>query len=144
MSAIWVVVADASRARIFRAEKPVSPLVEIETLAHPQARLHESDLVSDRNGRDRSSGGMSHGVGNDSEAKHEESIRFAIQLNETLDSGRNQGRFEKLYLIAAPEFLGTLRKHRSSPLEKLIAAEVPKNLATHKPEQIRKTLPLHL
>lgn len=144
MSAIWVVVADSSRARIFSADKPASPLVEIETLAHPQARLHESDLVSDRPGRDRNPGSMSHDMGNESDAKNEESIRFAIQLNETLDSGRNRGKFAKLYVIAAPEFLGTLRKHRSSPLAKLVAAEVPKNLAAHKPVDIRKNLPHHL
>jgi protein required for attachment to host cells len=144
MSNIWVVVADSSRARIFSAEKPASQLVEIETLAHPQARLHESDLVSDRSGRDRNPGSMSHGMGNEAETKNEESIRFAIQVNETLDSGRNRGKFGKLYVIAAPEFLGTLRKHRSSPLEKLIAGEVAKNLAAHNMDEIRKNLPLHL
>ncbi|MES9844878.1 MAG: host attachment protein, partial [Candidatus Sedimenticola sp. 6PFRAG5] len=51
MSAAWIVVADTSRARIFSADKPASSLVEIQTLAHPESRLHEGDLVSDKAGR---------------------------------------------------------------------------------------------
>ena len=45
---IWVLVADNSRARIFSAEKPASDLQEIRDLTHPEARLHEGDLVTDR------------------------------------------------------------------------------------------------
>lgn len=61
MKSAWIVVADASRARFFSAELPASPLCEIETLSNPEARLHEGDLISDRGGRDRDSGGSSHG-----------------------------------------------------------------------------------
>mgnify|MGYP000093132785 FL=1 len=144
MSAIWVVVADSSRARIFSAEKPASPLVEIQTLAHPQARLHEGDLVSDKAGRDRNPGATSHDMGNESDTKREEAIRFANQVCSTLEAGRTSGQFEKLYVIAAPSFLGILRKHQSNALGKLVTAEVSKNLAGHHPSEIRKNLPEYL
>lgn len=142
MNSIWIVVADTSRARIFAAEGGYGSMVEIQTLAHPQARLHEGDLVSDRAGRDRNPGPSGqHNMGQESEAKQEEAVKFAAQVCEELETGRVKGRFIKLYVIAAPGFLGVLRKHQSSSLQKLVAAEISKNLATHDLSQIRSILP---
>ena len=142
MNSIWIVVADASRARIFAVDGGNSSMIEIQTLAHPQARLHEGDLVTDRAGRDRNPGPTGqHNMGNESEAKHEEAVRFAAQVCEELEAGRVNGKFDKLYVIAAPGFLGVLRKHQSSSLQKLVAAEISKNLATHDLSQIRSSLP---
>ena len=141
MGSIWVVVADTSRARIFSAENARSEMVEIQTLTHPEARLHEGDLVSDKAGRERDSGATSHDMGGQTSAKKEEEIRFANMLSHTLESGRTSGQFNKLYIVAAPGFLGTLRKHRSSALQKMVSAEVSKNLAAHAPSEIRKHLP---
>lgn len=46
--------------------------------------------------------------------------------------------------MAAPTFLGMLRKHQSSALKQLVAGEVDKNLATQNPETIRGSLPDYL
>lgn len=141
MNAAWVVVADTSRARIFSAENAFSPLVEIQTLDHPEARLHTGDLVADRPGRDRSAGSRSHDVGHVDETKHDEAVRFAHQVCATLESGRAQGHFNKLHVIAAPSFLGLLRKQQPHPLQKMVATEISKNLTTQDVETIRKNLP---
>lgn len=144
MNTAWVVVADTSRARIFSAENFNSPLREIQTLAHPAARLHKGDLVSDRPGRDRNTSAGSHDMGHDSDAKQEQAIRFASQVCETLECGRTNGRFNKLYVLAAPGFLGMLRKQQSSSLQKMIAGEIDKNLAGHDVAEIRSNLPSKL
>ncbi|RKZ78862.1 MAG: host attachment protein, partial [Gammaproteobacteria bacterium] len=52
MKSIMVVVADSSRARIFTTDSPSSPLNEIETMAHPEGRMHEQNMVSDLPGKD--------------------------------------------------------------------------------------------
>ncbi len=144
MSTAWVVVADSCRARIFSAEKPASPLTELQILTHPEGRLHQGDLVSDRPGRDRNGGPSSHDVGHEDDAKEEEALRFAAEVCETLESGRAKGQFEKLYIVAAPGFLGLLRKHQSGPLKKMVTEEISKNLCTKTPEEIRKSLPQYL
>ncbi|HHH38840.1 MAG TPA: host attachment protein [Sedimenticola sp.] len=144
MSDIWVVVADSGRARIFTAEKPASPLQEVETLAHPEARLHEGDLVADKAGRDRNPGSTTHDMGGKFDAKHEELVRFAIQLSDDLEAARVAGRIAKLYIIAAPAFLGELRKRISPALQKLVADEISKDLTLQTPEEIRKQLPQYL
>ncbi len=144
MSVAWVVVADASRARIFSAENPSGPLVEIQTLAHPEARLHEGDLVSDKSGRDRNTGSGSHDMGNQNEAKQEEAIRFASQVGQALECGRTNKQFKKLYVVAAPGFLGLMRKNRTGSLQKMVTAEISKNMASHDVADIRKCLPDYL
>lgn len=141
MNAIWVMVADSRRARLFTADESSRSLIETKTLVHPASRLHEGDLVTDRSGRDRGSDGASHGMGNESDTKHEEAVRFAAQLTEELESGRIGGLFQKLYLVAAPGFLGILRKQMPGALQKLISAEVSKNMAAHAPSDIRRSLP---
>ncbi|MCW8881027.1 MAG: host attachment protein [Sedimenticola sp.] len=144
MNAAWVVVADTSRARIFSAENAFSPLVEIQTLDHPEARLHPGDLVSDKSGRDRSTGARSHDIGHLDEAKHDEAVRFASEVCAALESGRANGHFNKLHVIAAPSFLGLLRKQQPQPLQKLVATEISKNLTTQDIKTIRKNLPNRL
>jgi len=144
MSAIWIVVSDTSRARIFAAEPGRSAMVEVHTLAHPAARLHEGDLVSDKAGREWDGGTTSHGMNGEMGAKEEEEIRFASEVCQVLESGRTSGQFEKIYIIAAPGFLGTLRKLQSSSLQKLVTAEIPKNLAEHDVSDIRNHLPERL
>ena len=139
----WVLVADNSRARIFSAEKPASPLQEIQDLTHPEARLHEGDLVTDKGGRDKGPNGA-HGVGSEQAHKSEGADKFASSVCSELESARAAGTLHKLYVVAAPGFLGLLRKHQSSALKQIIAEEVDKNLSTHDPAAIRKHLPQYL
>jgi len=140
----WVLVADNCRARIFSADNPSSPLTEIRDLTHPEARLHEGDLVSDKNGRDRSAGTGGSSLGNGSTHKQESIDRFAMTVCEELESSRVHGDFHKLYIVAAPAFLGLLRKHQSGSMKPLIAAELDKNIATQDCTAIRKQLPEYL
>jgi protein required for attachment to host cells len=137
----WILVADASRARIFTADKARSPLNEIRTLTSPEARLHEGDLITDKGGRDRNPGTGAHGFNTDDLHKHENAERFASQVCHELESARNSGGFRKLYVVAAPGFLGMLRRHQSAALRGMVAGEIDKNLATQDPATIRKSLP---
>ena len=138
----WVLVADNSRARFFAAEKAASPLNEVRDLTYPEARLHEGDLVTDKGGRDRNpSTGGAHGLGIESAHKQDGADRFAQQVCSELEAARNTGEFSKLYVVAAPTFLGLLRKHQSPALRQLVAGEVDKNLSTKDPAAIRKQLP---
>jgi protein required for attachment to host cells len=129
MNKTWIVAADTSRARIFVSDTPASELQEIQTLSHPEARLHEGDLISDTT------------EGEPDQYKQTDADRFAAHVCATLEAGRKSGEYDKLYLVAAPNFLGKLRKHQSSAMRQLLAGEVDKNLAAHTAADIRKQLP---
>lgn len=144
MSSTWIVVADAYRARFFSADKPAGPLFELETLSNPEGRLHEGDLVTDRDGRDSNRNGSRHGLGGENTAKNEQINRFAGEVCARLETGRQKHAFDRLYVVGAPAFLGLLRKHQSSGLRRLIRHEIDKDVTTQTPEQIRAQLPEYL
>lgn len=144
MSKTWVVVADTSRARIFSADKPASQLFETEILNNPEARLHQGDLVSDRPGRDRNSIAGTHNMGHESDAKEEQAVRFASEVCNRLEQGRVKSQFDKLYIVAAPSFLGLIRKHQTPALKKIVAGEIAKNMALKEAVDIKKCLPEYL
>lgn len=142
---IWVLVADNSRARFFSAERPGSPLVEFRDLAYPEGRLHEGDLVTDKRGRDQNpASGVRHALDPSTTRKQDGADRFALQICEELEGARGRGELSKLYVVAAPTFLGFLRRHQSSALRHLVADEIDKNLSVQDPVTIRKHLPAYL
>ena len=78
------------------------------------------------------------------DVKHQEAVRFAKTLCDTLSSAHGKGRFERLYIVAAPAFLGLLRDGLHSPVQKAIAGEVSKNMTSHDINDIRGHLPDYL
>ncbi|MGB5453518.1 MAG: host attachment protein [Sedimenticolaceae bacterium] len=144
MNKIWVLVADASRARVFTADKPAGPLNEVEALSNPEARLHEGDIVSDRSGHVMSGNGGGHNLGSKDQAKEEVANRFAAEVCKQLEKGRTGNAFAKLYVVASPAFLGLMRKHQSDALRELISDEIAKDLSRESPDRIRAQLPEYL
>lgn len=141
MNPMMIVVADSTRARIFTAESARSGLNEIETLANPEGRMHEQDMVSDIPGKDAGKGGAgNHAFQEKVEPKQQKIIEFAKRIAEYLDDVRKENKLGKLLLIAAPEFLGELRNHLSDETREKVTFELDKNLAHHDEEDIRKHL----
>lgn len=141
MKPMMIVVADSSRARIFTVDSAHSPLFEVETIAHPEARLHERDMVSDLPGKESGKGGAGdHAYQDKIEPKKEEMIIFAKRIADYLEHARNINKLNKLLLIAAPAFLGELRKQLSTATSNKIVFELDKNLVHHDEVDIRKHL----
>ena len=143
MKLTWILVADSSRARIFKAEKS-SAIHEVEDLSHPEGRLHEQDLTSDLPGKDTDKGGVGkHAFQDQVEPKQQEAIDFAKRIARHLDESYSDKKFERLMVIAAPSFLGTLRHQFSDEISQRICFELDKNITTHSVDDIRKHLPEH-
>jgi len=137
-----IVVADSTRARIFTADTINSIFKEIETMAHPEGRMHEKDMVSDSSGKSAGKGGSGdHGYQEKLEPREHEMVVFAKRIAGYLDSIRNANKLPNLMLIAAPAFLGELRAHLSKDTSDKIVFELDKNIAHHSEEDIRKHLP---
>jgi protein required for attachment to host cells len=145
MKKSWILVAESSRARIFNVDSASGPLVEIETLAHPEGREHEQDMTSDLPGRDSDKAGAGrHAFGDEIEPKEQETIDFAKRIASRLESARTDGTLKQLIIVAAPAFLGTLRNQLNEELKKRVTFELDKNLSQHSPEDIRQHLPEYL
>lgn len=141
MKSMMIVVADSSRARIFTADSARSPLNEIETMAHPEGRMHEQNMVSDMPGKDSGKGGGGdHAYQEKIEPKEQEMIVFARRIADYLDDARKANKLNQLLLVAAPAFLGELRTHLSNETSEKIVFELDKNIAHHSADDIRKHL----
>ncbi len=145
MKPAWILIADSSRARIFTAENSVAELIEIESLSHSEGRLSDQELTSDQLGRSKESEGMGgHVYVGEIDPKEQENINFAKRVAQHLCHELNLNKFEHLFVVASPAFLGTLRQACSNQLKKHIAFSLNKNVVTKTPEQIRTYLPVSL
>ncbi len=141
MSRYWIVVADASNARVLAREKKFSALQEVETLTHPESRLHRRDLASDRPGRlDESYSATSSEAEEPTDPKVREAQVFAREVAHVLERGRNGHRYEELILVAEPKFLGLLRKALDDETRERVAHEVTKNVTREPLEAITRTV----
>ena len=145
MKPAWILIADSSRARIFTAENSVAELVEIENLNHSEDGVLDQDLISEPLGKSKendSAGG--HVYMGEMDPKEQENIHFAKRIAQHLCHELNLNKFENLFVVASPAFLGTLRHACSHQLKKHIAFSLNKNVVTKTPEQIRSYLPVSL
>ena len=141
MRKTWVIVADNSRARIFTAETPSSPLIEVDAIVHPEARMHDRDITSDLPGRGSGSGGARHSYETETDAKDYENANFARRIAGFLDDARKNDKFKQLIIVAAPALLGNLRSGLNDQTRKLVSLELDKNLSQLNPDEIRKHMP---
>lgn len=141
---IWVLVADATCARIFSAADPGAELVEKEDLLHTASRVQPTTLTTDRTGRDTDIRTGSHTMGHENSTKEHELQNFAREISKTLDHHCQQQHFYRLHLFASPQLLGLLRKKLSQNTLAMTAGENHINLVKEKPEIIREHLPKRL
>ncbi|WP_243039247.1 host attachment protein [Dyella sedimenti] len=142
---VWIVVANRAVARLFQASQPTGPLEELEAFIHPEGRLQEGDLVTDRPGRTFDSVGAGrHAEDPDTAATVSEANHFAIELSRFLQKAGAERKFDALVLVAAPAFLGILRERLDVSTRERVILEVDKNLVQHGPAEIRGHLPERL
>lgn len=129
MNITWVVAADNERARFFSVKPGKRKLIEIDDLVHPEARIHERDLISDKPGRSCDSvGGGRHSMEQKTDIKKHDAQVFADLIAKKLEQARNNHDFQHLVLIAPPTFLGLLRNQLSDQCTKLVKQSFDKEL----------------
>ena len=117
----WIVLANASHARLFSRDSAADPLIPLETMEHPESRLKGSQLADDRPGHeatDHSSGGNRYEPRID--VRRKEHLRFAREIAHRLDAGLADGAFSVLWLFASSPFLGELKAQLSDAVNKRV------------------------
>jgi protein required for attachment to host cells len=140
MDTTWIVVADSSRARIFELQEGEQHLREIEDFLNISGRADADDLRTDERGRFYGKGERNQAHTADPAVfpvEHENEL-FSRTITQYLDNARNQQRYTRLCLIAAPKFLGLLRNNLHKEVHKLIEEDLPKNISTFTRRQIEE------
>lgn len=145
MKITWILVADETRCRLFQAQETDTQLAEIQDFAHPQSRLQEREIISDAHGRFRNDAGIgSHNYAPQVTQEQHEAMLFAKEIAAYLDKASHAQKYEKLFIIAPPAFLGMLRKNLSQRTQSLVREEIAKDLSKMQPRDIREHLPKYL
>lgn len=117
----WILIANATHARLLRRERG-GLLVVLETFEHPESRSKVSELTDDRAGhesRDSSFGGSAYPSRVD--AKQKEHTRFARELADHLERQARQGSLRSLALFASNPFLGELKAELGDATARLLS-----------------------
>lgn len=139
---IWILSADAHKARLFSAAGPYSKkIVEIQTFLQPDTVMHERDLVSDGLGRYGHTGDRQHPKLPRTSPKEKSIREFAKHVSDFLTAEHKKGHFAKLGLVAEPQMLGELRAQLDSEVVKDVCFEIDKNVTSLNESEFRKYLP---
>lgn len=148
---IWVLISDATRARLFVVAGPEQPLVELPALIHPASRARDQEIYSDRPGRvAQAHAGPHPGHGSRSamepgtSAAEVEHQRFARHVAEELHRGLMERAYGRLVVAASPAFLGLLRKELSPQIIQHISATLNKDYTHLGLNELEKHLKEHL
>jgi protein required for attachment to host cells len=125
MSVTWIMVANASQAKVFANHGPNKGLQFVKELVHPESRERTSDLVSDRSG---SHAGTGHGAFiQATDPKHHEAERFAQEVTRELDNGRLKQAYDRLILVASAPFMGLVNNRLPEPVRSLLSEIIDKD-----------------
>ena len=138
---IWILVADAGRARVFQVEDKGKSLKTTWQHESTASTLPSRAIASDRPGRtfDRAGEGR-HAKEPPTDPARYEKERFAREIAQHLDLERKLNSFQNLIIIAPPQFIGDLRASMSSQLEGCVRREINKDLSKLKPAEILEHL----
>jgi protein required for attachment to host cells len=141
----WVVAADSTQAEIYLVEKIGAPFKRVKDLANAEGQLKGRDLTTDRPGRSFDSMGAGRHAMSATESPREHvADGFARDICQFLESARSRGRYDRLIVVAPPDFLGRLRKAITPAANQLVVESVPKNLVGVDGNAIRERLETYL
>jgi protein required for attachment to host cells len=142
MMTTWIVVCDASRARVFSADERGQPWTLVETFEHPAGRLSSKEIApSSPPGRViQNPSGRHTALESHHTPKESEGLRFAELLADHLDQSRTKHQFDDVVLVAPPHFLGVLNAALGRQLTKQVSATIGKDLTMFSDSEVRERL----
>lgn len=137
MSTTWVVVANASIARIYERNKGLHLIAELE---HPQSRMKRAELVTDRPGYMQSVGNGHGSRQPHTDPKTHEAEEFALEIAKRLDHERASGKFQRLVLVASTPFMGMLKQRLPAQTAELVTDTIEKDYTKESEKAIYERL----
>jgi protein required for attachment to host cells len=134
MAITWILVANASLAKLYANLGPNQGLRLVKELVHPASRQKAADLVSDRAGSIMSGKGMRQPQ---TLPKEHQAKVFAQEIARELYQGRAQNAFGRAILVAPPSFMGMINTTLDGPTAQMVSDRFEKDY-TKTPEPMLK------
>ena len=127
MAITWILVANASLAKLYANLGPNKGLTLVKELIHPESRQKNGELVSDRSGAMGAVGSGGGSMQPQTLPKQHEAKVFAQEIAQALYQGRTSNAFKRAILIAPPAFMGLLNAVIDGPTAQLITDRFEKD-----------------
>jgi protein required for attachment to host cells len=140
MPRTWILVGESTRARLFEIPGAGREMREVQDFINPEGRARNRDLETDAHGRYYGKGERFQGhttTQSMSAVEHDISL-FAKELGDYLDKARAQSRFDSLYIVAAPKFLGLIRGALAKETLKQVTKELSKDLSRSSAKEVEE------
>lgn len=125
---IWVINSNSNTCKIYEYNKPHAKLDLIKELTHPENKLHNSDLTSDRPGRYKANGGAHGAYSPATDPKENKIDSFMRDVAHELNNERVKNSYDKLILIAPSHMHGMLMHHIDKHVKERIISNIQKDL----------------
>jgi protein required for attachment to host cells len=137
----WILVARRDGATVFASNGRDRPLTVVHRIPHPDGRLRPRDIDTDRPGRAFDRGGYGrHAFSTEENSAERVEHEWAIHLARYLDNYRATNAYDRLVLIAPPKLLGSLRDALPTPTQRVVVAELTKDLIDPDGTEVRNRL----
>ncbi|MCB1912815.1 MAG: host attachment protein [Rhodocyclaceae bacterium] len=123
MAITWILVANASLAKLYANLGPNKGLKLVKELVHPESRQKNAELVTDKIGTGNGNGSYEPA----SQPKEQAARSFAHQIAKELYAGRSRNEFERAILVAPPAFMGMLNSNLDGPTSQLVSDRFEKD-----------------
>ena len=127
MAITWILVANASLAKLYENLGPNKGLKLVKELIHPESRQKNGELVSDRSGAMGVTGSGGGSMQPQTLPKQHEAKVFAQEIAQTLYQGRTSNAFKRAVLVAPPAFMGLLNAVIDGPTAQLVTDRLEKD-----------------
>jgi protein required for attachment to host cells len=138
----WILIADATRARIIRELVPDPETGErLEDIVMETEHKPARQIMSDRPGRSFSShSDQRSAMEYRSDPVRVQQARFAAEIVETLDKQRKSDAFDQLIIVAEPRMLGIIRENLPDALKPFVKGEYDKDLSNLPVKKLHEAL----
>lgn len=140
MSTTWILVANASMAKLYANHGIKKGLELIKEFSHPESREKSSNLVSDRPGHNPGTGNGHGSFVPPSSPKEVEAGRFAQELACAVEEGRVSNFYDRLILVASKPFSGMLNTEFSQHVKQRLSDVVEKDYTKMTAQKISEQL----
>lgn len=127
MAITWILVANASLARLYANFGPKQGLKLVKELVHPESRMKNAELSSDRAGQMQASGSGHGAREQQTPPKLNAAKQFAQALAKELYLGRSRNEFARAILVAPPSFMGMINANLDGPTAQMITNRLEKD-----------------
>ncbi len=122
----WVIVCDSTTCFIYEYQKRELHL--IKEISHPENKLKDIDLTSDKPGRYQGGESRKGSYEQKMDPKAVKIDEFIREVTKELEHGRTQKAYDKLIFITPPHISGLFSQHLNQHVKNLIRNNIHKDI----------------